>query len=185
MSTISEELHSAIDEVLGALSGLAEFPRYDDVVPTPHPPATDAEIAALERRIGLPLPPSYRQFLQWHNGYDWLAYPGHMLSIQDASPGGRYWDDLKQWKLETAESGYGDVLDGLVIAYMDQPNNWAYLDPNQILPNGEWAVMLHVPGTDPSDYPDIQSFLRTCASNARLSREWTLQRPDKGGKPTV
>ena len=45
--------------------------------------------------------------------------------------------------------------------------------------------MLYVPGVDPSDYPDIQSLLRTCAHNARLSREWTLQRADKGGPSLI
>ena len=35
-----------------------------------NPPATDAEIAALESRLGLTLPPSYRDFLQFSNGWN-------------------------------------------------------------------------------------------------------------------
>ena len=185
MNTPPNDLQDAIEEVLEALRGLEEFPRYSEVVPKAGKPATPKMLQAMETRIGLPLPPSYHQFLSMHNGYAWLAYPGHMLSVQDLSPGGRYWDYIKEWKLETAEAGYGDILDGVVIAYMDQPNNWAYLDPNQIAANGEWTVVFHVPGIDPSEYPNIPAFLRACAANARLSREWTLQRPDKGGNPSV
>ena len=35
-----------------------------------NPPATDAQIAALESRLGLTLPPSYRAFLQFSNGWN-------------------------------------------------------------------------------------------------------------------
>ena len=154
MSATPDDLRAAIEEVLVALRTLSAFARYSDVVPRSGRPASAKSIEALERRLGLSLPPTYRQFLTWHDGYEWLAYPGHMLSVKELSPGGEYWDDIKQWKIETAEAGYGDVLDGLVIAYMDQPNNWAYLDPNRIANDGEWAVVLHVPGVDPAVYPD-------------------------------
>lgn len=174
--SLQSEIQSAIDEVLTELAALKAHRRYDDVLPTPGRPAPGMSIRALEQRIGLLLPPSYKAFLQMHDGYAWLAWPGHMLSIRDASPGGEYWDDIAEWKRETAEAGYGAVLDGVVIAYLEQPNNWVYLDPNRIASTGEWDVVLHVPGTDPTIYPDIAALLRGCASNARLSLQWASQK---------
>lgn len=183
MSTTDVELRAAIVDVLDALRGLTEFKRYSDVVPRAGKPASERELRTLETRLGLALPPSYRRFLTWHNGYEWLAYPGHVLSVRDLSPGGEYWDDIRQWKVETAEAGYGDPLDGLVFAYMDQPNNWAYFDPGRIAADGEWAVVLHSPGADPAVFQDLAAFLHSCAANARLARQWTLERMgrDSGG----
>jgi hypothetical protein len=35
----------------------------------PFPPATEAELRAFEKKLGSPLPPSYRRFLELHNGW--------------------------------------------------------------------------------------------------------------------
>ena len=38
--------------------------------PLPHPPATEAELAAAEAHLGLSLDPQYREFLRHANGWD-------------------------------------------------------------------------------------------------------------------
>jgi hypothetical protein len=113
-----------------------------------------------------------------YNGYQWLAFPGHMLSIEDVIPGGEYWEDIKEWKLGMAEAGVTDALDGIVIAYLDQPNNWAYLDPDH--PEaGELAIALRVPGVEPDLYPDVAAFLHSSSARARLAMSWAQQRGEK------
>lgn len=39
-----------------------------DLLPKLNPPATDSELADLERVVGMPLPPDFRTLLRWHNG---------------------------------------------------------------------------------------------------------------------
>ncbi len=64
------------DLIEATMAAQYEADTYSDDEPTHahrHPPATDAEIASLEdwlRARGLPLPPSYAQFLRLNNGID-------------------------------------------------------------------------------------------------------------------
>jgi HEAT repeat protein len=51
------------------------------------PPATEDEIVALERRVGAPLPPSYRAFLQLADGA-WAAPGWGFVDSGDKAPGG-------------------------------------------------------------------------------------------------
>lgn len=176
----AQPIDLAIQEILAVLRELARFEKYSYVVPAARPPASESAIRHYEQRLGMPLPPSYRTFLSMHNGFEWLAFPGHMLSIEEASPRGEYWPDIKEWKLGMSEAGLADALDGIVIAYLDQPNNWAYLDPDRQA-GPELQIALHVPGVDPDYYPDVVEFLHSCAARARLALSWCSQRGDKKG----
>jgi len=173
------QIREAVAEVLPDLGRLSAHQRYSDVIPRANRPATDRQIVSYEQYLGLRLPPSYRAFLELHNGYEWLAFPGHMLSIQDVVPGGEYFDDIKEWKTVMAEAGLSEALDGIVVAYLDQPNNWAYLDPNRARDGGEFDLALHVSGVDPSIYPTVVEFIRSAAERARLALTW-VERSAKG-----
>jgi cell wall assembly regulator SMI1 len=130
-------------------------------LPKPHPPATPEQLADYEKYLGRKLPDSYRAFLELHNGYDWLAFPGHMLSIESVMPGGQHYDDIVEWKKATAEYGGAEVLDGIVIANYDQPNSWIYLDPNRPSAKNELTVVEWDP-EDSEDYADVIEFLEEC-----------------------
>jgi hypothetical protein len=78
-----------------------------------------------------------------------------------------------------AEAGLSEALDGIVVAYLDQPNNWAYLDPNLTRDGGEFDLALHVSGVDPSMYPTVVEFIRSTAERARLALTWA-ERSAKG-----
>jgi hypothetical protein len=57
---------------------------FDEVIPHRRgKPATPAQLAKLGHRLGAPLPPSYRAFLELHNG--WIDFSGEskILSVQD------------------------------------------------------------------------------------------------------
>lgn len=173
----TDEIERAVQEVTTALQELARHKLYRDVIPKPRPPASAEAISRYEQYLGCELSPSYRAFLSLYDGYDWLAFPGHMLSIRDVLPGGEYAPDIKEWKLGMAEVGLDEALDGIVIAYLDQPNNWVYLDPNQRAADGEMMVALHVSGADPDYYPNIVEFLRSSVERARLALSWEEKSP--------
>jgi SMI1 / KNR4 family (SUKH-1) len=52
------------------------------------PPASPKQVAKLEDIVGKPLPPSYRAFLELHNGWDDFAGGAKLLSVEDH---GRAW----------------------------------------------------------------------------------------------
>jgi hypothetical protein len=47
------------------------------------PPATPEEILAEERRLGMPLPPSYRAFLSVSNGWELFGFVDLVLQVQE------------------------------------------------------------------------------------------------------
>jgi hypothetical protein len=158
MASIEATLKDVIARLDREIRDLAERKGKKHVRPKPFPPATEEEIARYEEYLGLKLPPSYRAFLKLHNGYDYLAYPGHMLSIQAVMPRGKWHKKIKDWKTTTAKYGSGEVLDGIVIANLDGPNNWTFLDPNKPTEGGEFAVVRWLSG-DSDDYLDLVAFL--------------------------
>jgi cell wall assembly regulator SMI1 len=172
MNDFKEEIQKVEQEIVAELKKLAGYRLYRDVIPKPHPPASAQEIRAYEEYLGLTLPNSYRAFLELYNGYDWLAFPGHMLSIQDVMPKGQYYEDIVEWKKELAEFGEGGVLDGIMIAYLDQPNNWVFLDPNRTSTEGELMVVMYVPGVDPEHFDNVIEFLRSSIERAQLAEQW-------------
>jgi cell wall assembly regulator SMI1 len=157
-------MHEHLRQLIAAL--VTEIRRYAERkhdparMPAPNPPATSDEIRALESHIGRRLPDSYRAFLELHNGFTNLAYPGDMLRVVDMLPGSRIYERIREWKRMTAQYGGGEVLDGVVIADGNEPNHWVYLDPNAPTSNNEWAVVAHTPSDD-STYPDLPAYLES------------------------
>jgi hypothetical protein len=158
-SNTKDVIAALIAELVSKLWRVSRVEPYDEIEPRPNPPASSREIDAYERRIGLKLPASYRAFLELHNGYDWLAFFGPFLSIGEVSPGGSYFDDIVNWKKSSVRYGLGEVLDGIVIAHLGQPNNWVFLDPNKRSQDDEMTVVNWDPST-PREYPNVVEFLR-------------------------
>src|SRR5262245_4865178 len=100
MPTKASQVADVVSRLAKAVTDFAKQEGDLDYLPVPHPPASAKLIADYEKYLGVKLPASYRAFLELHNGYDWLAYPGHMLSIEDVMPGGKYYDDILEWKKE-------------------------------------------------------------------------------------
>jgi cell wall assembly regulator SMI1 len=164
---VKHRLTTLIAEIHTHLLELSQFPGWDFIRPLPHPPASPEQIADYERRLGMELPPSYRAFLGLHNGYDWLAYPGHMLAIDDVQPGGEWFEPLQRWKQSAAKWGASEVLDGVVIANLGQPNNWVYLDP--LRPQAEPGELTLVEW-EPEDshvHADLIGFLEECLETVK------------------
>jgi cell wall assembly regulator SMI1 len=81
-------LLETLREILTEIDRIEEPKRASE----PYPPAVEDEIAAAEKRLGYAFPPSYRAFLQLHNGwhrfrYDWsvigVSGPGYVDAQKD------------------------------------------------------------------------------------------------------
>jgi hypothetical protein len=117
-----EELVARLHVVLGEIDWLGRKPR-----PSLREPATDEEIAALEKKWGRPLPPTYENFLRLANGmegaeqYDWAiagATPpssgdsfedvksGHVFAFKQKDPNHPVVQDLKQSYVAGADFDY-------------------------------------------------------------------------------
>jgi SMI1/KNR4 family protein SUKH-1 len=168
MPAIKVEVGQAIARLANEVDLLSK--RIDDkrVKLKAYPPATAQEIKRYEDYLEMSLPDSYRTFLEIHNGYDWLVYPGHMLSISAVMPGGSWCKKIRDWKKMSADYGSGEVLDGIVIANLGQPNNWAFLDPNTHTGKGEFAIVRWLSG-DSSVYQRLVDFL---SARARFCKNY-------------
>ncbi|WP_435280904.1 SMI1/KNR4 family protein [Streptomyces koelreuteriae] len=113
-------------------------------------PAPDARIAALEERLGLRLPPSYRAFLQvtdgWRHagGFVWrLAGTEDLRRHEDAS-------GLAEWLREELDedstpeevllAGMGERALQLDV---ESDATYVLMDPGDVGDDGEWAVYEH------------------------------------------
>lgn len=161
------KIRQVVGKLLPELLKLSSLPLYAKHVPIAHAPAAPGEIESYETWLGVKLPPSYRAFLELHDGYDELAFPGHMISIGDAMPNGYWYPYIQKWKKTTAMFGDGRVIDGIVIANLGQPNNWVYLDPRSPSRDNELTVVLWTP-TETVAFQDVIEFLEDCLNQCRL-----------------
>lgn len=140
-SPLHREVAAAVERVRAELSDEAARLRFPPPNFVPKPPATPDAIAALETHHHIRLPPSYRAFLELHDGYEGLAGGGDMLSAQAILPGGSHHELVLRWKRMCADYGSAEVVDGIVIASSTQPNNWLYIDVNRPLEGGEYTLV--------------------------------------------
>jgi hypothetical protein len=75
---------------------------YRDIGLVPNPAAAASAVKALEGRLGLPLPPSYRAFLLRHDGWP-RCFEGASL-LGSACLGNRVYDEFARAAFEAAES---------------------------------------------------------------------------------
>ncbi|KAB8183281.1 hypothetical protein FH608_049455 [Nonomuraea phyllanthi] len=106
------------------------------------PPASAEQIAALERRLGRALPPSYRSFLQVTNGWrhtipfvDELRGADDVGRLRDLDPFmAELYDDIDVFTEEAA------VLRRSVLISLEADAGIIVLDPEDVNARGEWAV---------------------------------------------
>ncbi|MFG1643319.1 SMI1/KNR4 family protein [Amycolatopsis sp. NPDC049252] len=104
-------------------------------------PATEEEVGALEQRLDVHLPPSYRNFLLTSNGWSGVPFAIRELCTTDEAG----WlaeveaDFLEAW----SEFGPADVVElaerSLLVSCPREGDFWL-LDPGTIGPGGEWTA---------------------------------------------
>ncbi|MFD7069095.1 SMI1/KNR4 family protein [Streptomyces sp. NPDC059913] len=133
------------------------------------PPASEERIAAVEKRLGRRLPPSYREFLRISDGWQ---HAGGFVWLLAGSAEVHWHND---------ESGLADIFE----EYLDEdsdPEEWreagvwrrglridveadamyVVLDPEDVDENGEWAVYSWASwrAAPPERYADFAAFMR-------------------------
>ncbi|TKK81151.1 SMI1/KNR4 family protein [Herbidospora galbida] len=105
-----------------------------------HSPATEAEIRGLEERLGVELPPSYRQFLLFTDGWGSdddcrLLRVEEIGWLRDVDP-----STAESWSAPTTERS---VPDSLLAGYWD--DGVALLNPRVSTAEGEWEAWYLAP----------------------------------------
>jgi hypothetical protein len=83
-------------------SDLMRVMPHRDAGLVPNPAARPAAIRAAERRVGMPLPPSYRTFLERHDGWPRFFDGATLLGARDL--GKKTYADLAQAAFEATET---------------------------------------------------------------------------------
>ncbi len=141
MDLLQRRMRDVVDRLAAAQREQALRKGWRPPALRPHAPAKPEDLGRLEAHWELPLPPSYRAFLELHDGYEGLALGGDLFAVADVLPGGRWDEPVRKWKRLSADYGDGSVLDGYFIANSEQPNVWTFLDPNRPVQKGELTVV--------------------------------------------
>ncbi|MEV5721413.1 SMI1/KNR4 family protein [Amycolatopsis mediterranei] len=125
-------------------------------------PATEEEVSALEQRLDVQLPPSYRNFLLTSNGWSGAHFAIWELCTTDEAG----WlaeveaEFLEPW----SEYGPADVVElaerSLLVSCPREGDFWL-LDPDTIGPGGEWTAYswFSNDGIPPQPYPSFGALL--------------------------
>ncbi|MGR6918440.1 SMI1/KNR4 family protein [[Actinomadura] parvosata] len=128
------------------------------------PPAAEADVRRLEERLGVGLPPSYRQFLLFADGWSDAGDEYCLRSTQTVG----WFRDLESWFVEYClPEGHAprSVPDELYFVYGDEQDcvhireeylpglllvghwddGWALLNPRVTTAGGEWEAWFHAP----------------------------------------
>ncbi len=139
---VKTHVKELIDELYAGIAEVARLMFGDESPQRLGPPATSEALAALERRFGGPLPPSYRAFLELHNGWEHFSGDARLLSVEDQS---RPWVQarLAEFSGLLQEFGTSDpISDGCIPVYLGETEqDFALIDPRTRGADGEMAVL--------------------------------------------
>ena len=131
-------------------------PEYQ---PELRPPATAAQIRALEDRLGFALPPSYKAFLEAHDGM--THFQGTHLLFGSEDHQSTWAKEQERFFRENDATGPFDA--GAVPVVMAEAetgifNFWAF-DPHSRGPDGELEVVDWDNGEELDRYPSFKAFI--------------------------
>jgi len=131
-----------------------------------NPGASEAQLVDVERRLGAPLPPSYRAFLELHNG--WLEFSGEAM-VLPTDEHDKPWvvKRTKRFHDHIREFEKTNLLQHAFFVMMGEGEpNFAYFDKAKRSADGEMEVVYWdlVMG-DLGRYPDFAAFLEAQATS--------------------
>ena len=154
---MKKEIARLIGELVATWREDADDPDYE---PALRPPASAEQIAGLEAHLGFSLPPSYRAFLELHNGMTNYQNTHLLLGTEDhhgewVQTQMDFYREVDQ--VEPFEAGavpliVGEADDGI-------NNFWAF-DPNDQNEHGELAVVDWDYGCEEDRHPSFLELLR-------------------------
>ncbi|BCH25438.1 SMI1/KNR4 family protein [Mesorhizobium sp. L-8-3] len=123
-------------------------------------PASRQQLARLERKLSKPLPPSYRAFLELHNGWVNFAGDAKLLAVEDHD------DEWVEDVLADLQEVFSDLdqenpfENGALPVMLGEDSRQAvYLDPQTLRADGEMDVVVLDINKEERRLPDFTSFL--------------------------
>lgn len=123
------------------------------------PSASKQQIVFLEKKLGMPLPSSYRMFLELYNGWVNFHAGGNLLSIEDQ---GRNWvkDRINFWNnIWDGETKNPFDCGAIPIFLGNNLNHFLVLDPNRSRENGSIDFVVFDNMAEFKSYDDFSLFL--------------------------
>lgn len=125
-------------------------------------PCSRSQLAMLERILGKPLPPSYRAFLELHDGWDKFVGGAKLLAIEDH---GAAWvkkrlEDLDTLFYEEQEVKNPFSEGAIPILLGEDERSFLVLDPRTVRPNGEMDFVQYDLTQEERRFGDFTSFLQ-------------------------
>ena len=125
------------------------------------PPCSPAQIAKLERILGKPVPPSYRAFLELHNGWEKFDGDTKLLAVEDHE---QPWVKERLKTLRSLLKEYGDddpFEHGAVPVQLGKDDRaFTLLDPRVTRKNGEMDVVQYDLTQEEDRFKDFVAFLK-------------------------
>ncbi|WP_019929103.1 SMI1/KNR4 family protein [Nocardia sp. BMG111209] len=118
-------------------------------------PASADDIAAAEQRLGVRLPPAYRNFLLTSNGWNTISYAVDLLPIAEVG----WFPDvepelIRAWEGTELLDEYGSVLERSLVVSMDDggAGQYLFLHAAEVADDGEWTAYEWWPGDGEDPY---------------------------------
>jgi SMI1 / KNR4 family (SUKH-1) len=125
-------------------------------------PCSPGQIAALEGILGKALPPSYRAFLELHNGFENFIGNQNLLAVEDQQA------DWVEEEVDTLndlfeEHGGDNPFEkgAIPVALEQDTSTYLVLDPSKVRKNGEMDFVEYEYTRERIRFEDFGSFLRS------------------------
>jgi hypothetical protein len=168
MTDLEDRIWRAVEEGRRARSA------YYDAIELPDdqtlgPPVPPTLLTQFEDQLGKKLPPSYRQFLSLHNGWQMAMGAVDLLSVEEMLGGPRH-EKVLRWQREQAKAGDPFAPNGLVVGHSDITPTVFLLDPSSPDEDGEWPLIRYDYSPE-QVYPSFLDWLESSVQTFRRLAE--------------
>lgn len=161
-------LNDVIQELFSAFQELDHLMFDEEIDHELGTPCTEAQLVELEKWLGFVLPPSYREFLSLHNGWNNFDGNAKLLAIEDFRSS---WVSEKIHNLEILfyEDGENPFDKGMIPILLGEDNdNFLLLDPTTEKSNGEMEFVAFDFTEEESRFQNFLSFLEAHLKSVKI-----------------
>ena len=141
---------------------LAAFSNSPVPAPQMGPPASPNELRALERHLGLTLPPSYREFLSLYNGVENFVGDVALRSTHTILAGEEDW-------LEEIAEEFPEFVKFCFAGDQHSYGDCYFFDPRHVAPDGEMEVVAVSLKMDEARWPNFSVLLQDMLERLELA----------------
>jgi SMI1 / KNR4 family (SUKH-1) len=124
-------------------------------------PCSPKQIAKLEKQLGKPLPPSYKAFLELHNGWSHFSGDAKLLAVEDQKAD---WVEERLSDLEELFDEFGREnpfkAQAMPVMLGEDSKQSLLIDPRTVRPDGEMDFVALYITREEKRFKDFTSFLK-------------------------